>query len=118
MDNQQFQQLLDHQTRMFEELFRGITATVNQQSIAATVSASRQPCTASVSVPQPSPLALEGDMEANFEFFEKSWRDYEKAIGMDRWSATDDPQKFQTQRLYYSEFNLCFACVTHISLRS
>ncbi|XP_055539500.1 uncharacterized protein LOC129726612 [Wyeomyia smithii] len=78
---------------MFEELFRGITATVNQQSIAATVSASRQPCTASVSVPQPSPLALEGDMEANFEFFEKSWRDYEKAIGIDRWSATDDPQK-------------------------
>ncbi|XP_053686342.1 uncharacterized protein K02A2.6-like [Sabethes cyaneus] len=98
MDNIQFQQLLDHQTRMFAELCRGLTTAVNQSNT-ANASASRQPCAASVTVPQPSPLALEGDMQENFDFFEKSWRDYAKAIGMDRWPAADDPQKEVIQGL-------------------
>lgn len=45
------------------------------------------------SVPLPSPLLLEGDIEENFDFFEKSWNDYVKATGMNKWPTTHAEQK-------------------------
>lgn len=81
---------MEHQTNLMRQMLQGI-----QTSVAGAVQQqqAQQPSAASVQVPQPSPLSLEGDMEENFEFFEKSWNDYCKAIGMDRWPQAEDPQK-------------------------
>ncbi|XP_055604633.1 uncharacterized protein K02A2.6-like [Uranotaenia lowii] len=92
MDANQFKYFMDQQAQMFSQLLQGINKRSGAQSNAVPVSQS-QPCAANVSVPQPSPLSLVGDMEVNFEFFERSWNDYAKAIGMDRWPEADNPQK-------------------------
>lgn len=91
MDASQFKMFLEHQTNVMRQMMQELHASggssqPQQQRV-------QQPCAASVQVPQPSPLALVGDMEENFEFFEKSWNDYSKAIGMDRWPQEEDAQK-------------------------
>ncbi|XP_058449270.1 uncharacterized protein K02A2.6-like [Malaya genurostris] len=85
MDPEQFAKFLDHQTKMFGQLLTKFTPPQHHP-----VPAVMGP---NVAVPQPSPLALDGDMEQNFEFFEKSWFDYSKAVGMDHWPDVEDSQK-------------------------
>ncbi|XP_055613408.1 uncharacterized protein LOC129759885 [Uranotaenia lowii] len=80
MDPRQFQQLMEHQTHMFTQLFKSVTST-NQET------------RTNVPVPQPSPLSLEGDMEANFEFFERNWLNYVQATGMNSWPEGDNARK-------------------------
>ncbi|XP_062534340.1 uncharacterized protein LOC134203485, partial [Armigeres subalbatus] len=86
MDPEQFQKFLDYQTKMLTHLFSELSTSQNR-------AAPLQSLGANVAVPQPSPLLLEGDMEQNFEFFVKSWKDYCKAVGMDRWPGVDNSQK-------------------------
>ncbi|XP_053685886.1 uncharacterized protein K02A2.6-like [Sabethes cyaneus] len=86
MDPEQFKMFMDHQTRLFSQLLKGINQPTGRVPGA-------QPLGANVSVPQPSPLALDGDMEQNFEFFENSWIAYSKAIGMDHWPEENNSQK-------------------------
>ncbi|XP_058827893.1 uncharacterized protein K02A2.6-like [Topomyia yanbarensis] len=80
MDPDQFNQFLEHQTKLFGQLMMGLTSA--QKSSASTSStASLGPSLgANISVPQPAPLALEGDMEQNFDFFERSWDSYTKPL--------------------------------------
>ncbi|XP_053687067.1 uncharacterized protein K02A2.6-like [Sabethes cyaneus] len=86
MDPEQFKMFMDHQTRLFSQLLKGINQPTGRVPGA-------QPLGANVSVSQPSPLALDGDMEQNFEFFENSWIAYSKAIGMDHWPEENNSQK-------------------------
>lgn len=90
MDANQFKMFMEHQTNIIRQMLQGIQSSVSgavqQQQI-------QQPSASAVQVPQPSPLSLDGDMEENFEFFEKSWNDYCRAIGMDRWPQAENPQK-------------------------
>lgn len=80
MDSNQFKMFLDHQTQMLKELFQGIRQNApNPVQLPP--------------VPLPSPLMLDGDMEENFDFFEKSWNDYMKATKMDLWPVSDNPQR-------------------------
>ncbi|XP_039450572.1 uncharacterized protein LOC120429606 [Culex pipiens pallens] len=44
-------------------------------------------------IPLPPPLELEGEMEENFNFFEKNWKTYASAIGMDGWPVAQNKQK-------------------------
>lgn len=90
MDANQFKMFMEHQTNVLHQMMREIHGSV---AGAMQRQQTPQPSASAVQVPQPSPLALEGDMEENFEFFEKSWNDYSKAIGMDRWPKDEDPQK-------------------------
>ncbi|XP_062556988.1 uncharacterized protein LOC134221827 [Armigeres subalbatus] len=114
MDANQFKMFLEHQTNLMHQMMRElhgsvVGATQNRQI--------QQPSSSTVQVPQPSPLALEGDMEENFDFFENSWKDYCKAIGMDRWPPEEDPQKVsflltvigETARKKYFNFDLTAA---------
>lgn len=95
MDADQLKQLMDHQMKMVEEMIKGMS-TANAQMVALAVTrataAANVPAQSS-QVPLPSPLVLEGDMEENMDFFEKSWNNYVKATRMDKWPATDDQQK-------------------------
>ena len=91
MDAEQLKQILDHQTKLFQDLLGRVTE--KQNAPAAPAAPAVQSLGPSISVPQPSPLALEGDMEQNFEFFERSWKDYSKAIGMDTWPVARNGQK-------------------------
>ncbi|XP_055598551.1 uncharacterized protein K02A2.6-like [Uranotaenia lowii] len=90
MDPSQFQAFLEHQSKMFGQMLKSISVTVQQQN---QHQQQQQPTTSSVPVPQPSPLLLEGDMAENFDFFEKSWRNYESAMGMDKWPVTEHARK-------------------------
>ncbi|XP_065080058.1 uncharacterized protein K02A2.6-like [Ochlerotatus camptorhynchus] len=87
MDANQMKMLLEQQMQMFTKMMEGMQATQNQAQ------AMQRPSASNVQVPQPSPLAVEGDMQENMDFFEKSWKDYAKAIGMDRWPPEENPQK-------------------------
>lgn len=82
---------LEHQTNIFTQLMQTVTSATRADSR----SSQEQPqaSTSGVPVPQPSPLALEGDMSENFDFFERSWETYAKAIGMDKWPAADNERK-------------------------
>lgn len=101
MDTNQFKMFLEHQTNIFHQLMQSVNATATSVAAATTSSLKQQqhqenhqrPCAANVPVPQPSPLALEGDMEENFNFFVKSWNDYSQAIGMNEWPPGDNAKK-------------------------
>ncbi|XP_055622874.1 uncharacterized protein K02A2.6-like [Toxorhynchites rutilus septentrionalis] len=89
MDPNQMKMFLDQQMKMFTKMMEGMQVIQNRaQGVQL-----QQPSASNVQVPQPSPLAVEGDMEENMDFFEKSWKDYAKAIGMDRWPQEENPQK-------------------------
>lgn len=88
MDTAQFKALMEQQMYMFSKIMEGVQMrSHNQEAIAP------KPSSSNVQVPQPSPLVLEGDMDENMDFFEKSWKDYAKAIGMDRWPQEENGQK-------------------------
>ncbi|XP_062537952.1 uncharacterized protein K02A2.6-like [Armigeres subalbatus] len=100
MDSNQFKMFLDHQVNMFNQLMQSVNATATSVATATTASLQAQlrqveqrSCASSVPVPQPSPLALDGDMEENFDFFVKSWKDYVKATGMEDWPPADNAKK-------------------------
>ncbi|XP_055612508.1 uncharacterized protein K02A2.6-like [Uranotaenia lowii] len=90
MDPNQFAQLLEHQTKLFGQMMVGIQKSNAAAQFAAPVGPSLG---GNISVPQPAALTLEGDMEQNFDFFEKSWTSYVKAVGMDRWPGVTEEQK-------------------------
>lgn len=90
MDAEQLKALMAHQMEMFNKMMEGMQLQNAQQLQGAQ---GQRPSASNVHVPQPSPLALEGDMEENMDFFEKSWKDYAKAIGMDRWPQDENAQK-------------------------
>lgn len=93
MDGKQFQMFLEHQTNIFTQLMNTVSAAARHGSSSMQSSNQPQASTSGVPVPQPSPLALEGDMSENFEFFQRSWENYSKAIGMDKWSVADNERK-------------------------
>ncbi|XP_039453132.1 uncharacterized protein K02A2.6-like [Culex pipiens pallens] len=70
-----------------------LLAKLSTESTGATGSAANRGQACSVPVPQPSPLSLVGDMAENFDFFERSWNNYVKASGLDKWPATEAPRK-------------------------
>lgn len=88
MDPNQFKALMEQQMYMFSKMMEGMQLRSQSQE-----SQGQRPSASNVQVPQPSPLAVDGDMEENMDFFEKSWRDYAKAIGMDRWPQEENGQK-------------------------
>ncbi|XP_055622656.1 uncharacterized protein K02A2.6-like [Toxorhynchites rutilus septentrionalis] len=92
MDSEQFKQLLEHQTTLITALLKGANNQAAQNQVQGHASI-HQPSASNVQVPQPSPLMLDGDMRDNFEFFERNWKDYAKAIGMDRWPREENEQK-------------------------
>lgn len=75
--------------KMFAKLMEDLQSTQAHAQAAQM----QRPSATNVYVPQPSPLALEGDMQENLDFFEQSWKDYAKAIGMHRWPVEENPQK-------------------------
>lgn len=91
MDGNQFKMFLEHQTNIFSQLMNTVSAAARQSAMQAT--AQPQASSSGVPVPQPSPLALEGDMSENFDFFERNWENYSKAIGMDKWPVTENERK-------------------------
>lgn len=88
MDPNQFKALMEQQMYMFSKMMEGMQLRSQSQETQG-----QRPSASNVQVPQPSPLAVDGDMEENMDFFEKSWRDYAKAIGMDRWPQEENGQK-------------------------
>ncbi|XP_058444113.1 uncharacterized protein LOC131425874 [Malaya genurostris] len=88
MDPNQFRMFLEHQTNLVTQLMSAITTSAQSRN-----QPELQPKPINVPVPQPSPLAVEGDMAENFEFFEKRWDNYSKAIAMDKWPATENARK-------------------------
>ncbi|XP_055604284.1 uncharacterized protein LOC129752535 [Uranotaenia lowii] len=86
MDQGQFKMFLEYQTKMFQQLLQSVAPAAGQ-------SERPQHSASSVTVPQPSPLCLEGDMAENLDFFEKSWNEYVKAVGMDRWPPAENGRK-------------------------
>lgn len=78
-----------HQNGVFKEMVDALRQIgTPQQNV-------QQPAekAASVPVPLPPPLELEGDMEQNFEFFVQNWKNYVSASGMDQWPPEQDRQK-------------------------
>lgn len=75
--------LLDRQNEIFSSLVDRITANQPAQQRAG----SSQP------VPQPPPLCLDGDMDENFDFFQRNWENYAEAIGMNQWSNAENKKK-------------------------
>lgn len=86
MDQNQFKMFLEHQTKLLTQLMQGVNSQTNHPPAS-------QPSASNILVPQPSPLSIVGDMQDNFDFFEKSWKDYATAVGMDRWPSTENEQK-------------------------
>lgn len=76
--------LLENQNKLFGELVQQMRDQRLDDGAAVAVSPS---------VPLPPPLAIDGDMEENFCFFEGNWRNYATAIGMDDWPVADNPKK-------------------------
>ncbi|XP_062713235.1 uncharacterized protein K02A2.6-like [Aedes albopictus] len=94
MDPTQFKQFMEYQTNLFSKLLEGMQISQQQANqSSAQMHGEVRASVSNVHVPQPSPLIVEGDMRENFEFFERNWRDYAKAIGMDRWPPEENPQK-------------------------
>lgn len=83
---EEFAKLLENQNKLFEQFMRHVNNVPQQQ--AATVAP-----TVSPSVPLPPPLAIDGDMEENFNFFEANWKNYATAIGMENWPAAENAKK-------------------------
>ncbi|XP_038116994.1 uncharacterized protein K02A2.6-like [Culex quinquefasciatus] len=81
MDANQFKQFMAQQATMMDKMIEKIR--VREAPAGAPV----------LPVPTPSPLMVDGDMEENFDFFERSWEEYVKATSMDTWPATADKQK-------------------------
>ncbi|XP_053681614.1 uncharacterized protein K02A2.6-like [Sabethes cyaneus] len=89
MDPDQFRMFLEHQSNVFVQLMNTISAQAQQHR----AQSEQHARSATVPVPQPSPLSLEGDMTANFEFFERNWKNYASAMGMDKWPPADNGRK-------------------------
>ncbi|XP_055527066.1 uncharacterized protein K02A2.6-like [Wyeomyia smithii] len=89
MDPNQFKMFLEHQSNIFTQLMQSMAALNQQQR----PQPQQQVKSTTVPVPQPSPLSLEGDMTANFDFFERNWRNYVSAMEMDKWPPADNPRK-------------------------
>lgn len=83
---EQFSKLLENQNKLLEEFMRRVQNDQPQQVAAAVASVSP-------SVPLPPPLAIEGDMEENFSFFEANWKNYATAVGMDTWPEAENAKK-------------------------
>lgn len=83
----QIAQLLANQNRIFGELVKQMQEQRVQPAEDGAVVA------VSPNVPLPPPLAIDGDMEENFCFFESNWKNYATAIGMDNWPEADNPKK-------------------------
>ncbi|EDS26558.1 tetratricopeptide repeat protein, tpr [Culex quinquefasciatus] len=81
MDANQFKQFMAQQATMMDKIIEKIR--VREAPAGAPV----------LPVPTPSPLMVDGDMEENFDFFERSWEEYVKATSMNTWPATADIQK-------------------------
>lgn len=81
MDANQFKQFMAQQATMMDKMIEKIR--VREAPAGAPV----------LPVPTPSPLMVDGDMEENFDFFERSWEEYVKATSMNTWPATADKQK-------------------------
>ncbi|XP_058810928.1 uncharacterized protein K02A2.6-like [Topomyia yanbarensis] len=92
MDPNQFKMFMEHQTQLMSQLLQGIQSS-NARSVAQAVA--HVPATSQQlpQVPLPSPLLLEGNMEENLDFFEKSWANYVRATKMETWPDTDNQQK-------------------------
>ncbi|XP_055623663.1 uncharacterized protein LOC129767070 [Toxorhynchites rutilus septentrionalis] len=86
MDSEQFRLFMEQQSKIFAQMMTTVSQRSSQEQPV-------QPAALSVPVPQPSPLSLEGDMSENFDFFERNWRNYESAIGMDKWQAVNNARK-------------------------
>ncbi|XP_058811066.1 uncharacterized protein K02A2.6-like [Topomyia yanbarensis] len=80
MDEHQFEIFLQRQTEMFAQMLRNNVPAAVQVP-------------AAIPVPQPSSLSLDGDMDENMDFFDRSWTDYVTATGMDQWPAADNHKK-------------------------
>ncbi|XP_065074181.1 uncharacterized protein K02A2.6-like [Ochlerotatus camptorhynchus] len=83
----QIAMLLENQNKLFGELVKQMRDQRVQpgEEVAAVA--------LSPNVPLPPPLAIDGDMEENFCFFESNWRNYATAIGMNNWPDADNPKK-------------------------
>ncbi|XP_055590629.1 uncharacterized protein K02A2.6-like [Uranotaenia lowii] len=90
MDHNQFKVFIDQQARFFQQLVQSVSSGNGSRG---GESSTQQPCASGVSVPLPSPLALDGDMAENYDLFERSWQEYASAIGMDQWPDTDNKKK-------------------------
>lgn len=80
---EEFSKLLQNQNKLFEEFMRRVQNDQPQAAVAPV----------SPSVPLPPPLAIEGDMEENFSFFEANWKNYATAVGMDNWPVQENAKK-------------------------
>lgn len=60
---------------------------VDRMATMQTAAAPAQP------VPQPPPLSLDGDMEENYDFFERNWNTYANALGMNQWPEAENSKK-------------------------
>ena len=85
----QIARLLENQNRIFDEMMQQMQAQ-RINPAAPVVNAVQQ---VSQQVPLPPPLAVEGDMEENFSFFEGNWRNYATAVGMEGWPVDENPKK-------------------------
>lgn len=95
MDAEQFAQFMAQQKASMKELinsFKGMTGPAAAGGASGSV-AGASAAGGSVNVPLPPPLELEGDMERNYNFFEKNWNNYASAVGMDTWSTDKQKQK-------------------------
>lgn len=81
--DRQISELLENQNKLFTEFLRQMK---NQTDNTAALKVSPN-------VPLPPPLAIDGDSEENFAFFESNWRNYATAVGMDKWPETENPKK-------------------------
>lgn len=83
---------MEHQTNVFTQLMNTVVSSTRERPAPARAT-EQQASVSGVPVPQPSPLSLEGDMSENFEFFERSWEHYTKALGMDKWPASENARQ-------------------------
>uniref|UniRef100_A0A182PWK0 Uncharacterized protein n=1 Tax=Anopheles epiroticus TaxID=199890 RepID=A0A182PWK0_9DIPT len=67
MDQNQFAVFLDHQTKLIQSMMQHLSV---QSAAGPSNEILHVP-----SVPMPLPLMLEGDIEENLDFFEKSWKE-------------------------------------------
>lgn len=111
MDPEQFRLFMEQQSNMITQLITTVTQQRPQQLPQVQQA---QPPVSSVPVPQPSSLSVEGDMAENFDFFERSWKNYESASGMDKWPVDNNERKVsvllsvigETARKKYFNFEL------------
>lgn len=85
--DQQIAALLENQNKLFGELMKQMKDH-RMQPVEEGAAIAVSP-----NVPLPPPLAIDGDMEENFCFFESNWQNYATVIGMDNWPDGDNPKK-------------------------